>query len=429
MRQYLILAGAGSTILVTGVLLWYSRPLLPAIAIVALAVIALVVVLALVRLFLHVVNSSVRVLHVSEHGAVVASVGRVRVHAFTGPQVRVVESRDTDPAQLALPAPVVDAALPIAPAFSQIAHLIVPGHLFLGQAASGPIWGDIADLLSTVGAGRPNTGKSTLLRCVCAQVLRINGLPIVLDPHGSILDDLGASFQCAETTQEIDQCSTWVLDTLKNRLAIRKRQPVFQPLLFLVDELPVISVMSKTALDAIKWVVLEGRKVAMYAFIMGQGVPADLLGGALVRDAMSSRYVFLTTPLQARMAGIENEAAKRMLAQLEGAGPGKAILSTWRRGKPEIVAIPHTTTEDIRLLVSGARKPVDLGSYREGAGEVSGSQTEGLSPDVLKQALRMVGKRVKNGESPDEIRRTLGVDGGRAHQEINAALQFVEEAE
>jgi hypothetical protein len=243
-------------------------------------------------------------------------------------------------------------ALPIAPAFRSLISQIRPGHLFLAQGAAAPIWGDITDLLSTLDVGRPGTGKSTLLRMVCGQVMIIGGKPIIMDPHGSVLDDLGSEFECAESPHDIAQYSHLLDSQLTERLARRRAgQDNFQPLLLLVDEMPIISEMSPVALPAIRRVVLEGRKVGMYALVSGQGVPSSILGGTLVRDAMSSRYVFCTSPQQARMAGIENETAKQMMAILETAPPGKAVLATANR-RPEIVAIPDTTTDDIRYLVN-----------------------------------------------------------------------------
>lgn len=244
--------------------------------------------------------------------------------------------------------------LPTAPAFSSLVSQIRPGHLFLAQGARSPIWGDITDLLSTLDVGRPGTGKSTLLRMVCGQVLIIGGRPIIMDPHGSILDDLGSEFECAESPGDISQYAHMLDTHLTQRLHDRRYGQVdFKPMLLLADEMPIISEMAPDALPAIRRVVLEGRKVGMYALMTGQGVPADILGGTLVRDAMSSRYVFNTTPAQAKMAGIEIEIAKSMMGILEDAGDarkGKCVLATANR-KPEIVAIPDTSVGDIRSLL------------------------------------------------------------------------------
>jgi hypothetical protein len=275
-----------------------------------------------------------------------------------------------------LPAP-----LPVAPPFSSIVSQIHPGHLFLGQATNGPIWGDITDLLSTLDVGRPGTGKSTLLRNVCGHVLLIGGKPIIFDPHGSILDDLGSSFECAESPRDIIDYSRSLDSYLTKRLQARRAgRTQFKPVLLLVDEMPIIASMAMEALPAIRRIVLEGRKVGMFALISGQGVPASILGGTLVRDAMASRYVFCTSPAQARMAGLENEIAKSMMAILEEAGPGKAVLATSNR-KPEIVAIADTTTDDIRLLLS---RNVS-GNFRnqEEIRNISGDFRSDVKPDEM----------------------------------------------
>lgn len=257
---------------------------------------------------------------------------------------------ESDPIPLALPSPLM---LPTAPAFRQIAHLIQPGRLILGYSVAGPIYGDVTDLLSTAIVGRPGTGKTTMLRLVCAQILQVGGLPLLLDPHGSIIDELGDFIDCAESGSEIDELTEWVSAELDERLAVRRQGlPLRQPLLLLADEWPVISQLSPDALQPVRRLILEGRKVGMYALICGQGLPASLLGGTLVRDALASRYVFNTTAQQARLAGLDNDTAKTMLAQLDNAGPGKCILASSRR-RPELVAIPSIETQDLRLLVSG----------------------------------------------------------------------------
>jgi hypothetical protein len=260
---------------------------------------------------------------------------------------RVLEA---DPV-LSLPAPAH--VLPYAPPFNQIAHHIAPGRLILGYNMQGPIYGDVTDLLSTAIVGRPGTGKTTMLRLVCAQILQVGGLPLLLDPHGSIIDELGDFIDCAESSQEITELTEWVSEELDERLAARREGLALrQPLLLLADEWPIISQLSPDALQPVRRLVLEGRKVGMYALICGQGLPAQLLGGTLVRDALASRYVFNTTAQQARLAGLDNDTAKTLLTQLEDAGPGKAILASSRR-RPELVAIPSIETSDLRLIVSG----------------------------------------------------------------------------
>lgn len=272
------------------------------------------------------------------------------------PNVTTYSPRTVSPA-LSPPTSVIDAApalppLPSAPPFAAIAHQISPGHLVLGYGSAGRIGGDISDLLSTAIAGRPGTGKTTLLRFVCAQVLRIGGQPVLFDPHGSIADELSGLLECAEDASDMERLAEQLESQLEARLSARRAgQPPAVPLLLLADEWPIISQLAPEAVRVAGRIVLEGRKVGVYALISGQGLPSEQLGGSLVRDALSSRYVFQTTPAQARMAGLDNETAKRLLLTLEAAGPGYAILASARR-KPEVVAIPDTSPDDLRAFLA-----------------------------------------------------------------------------
>jgi len=322
--------------------------------------------------------------------------------------------------------------LPVAPPFSQIAEQVGPGHLFLGQGSAGPVWGDITSLLSTVIAGRPGTGKSTNLRSVCGQLLIIGGQPVLFDPHGSILDQLGSSFDCAESPREIAEYAH-ILDThLEKRLRDRRAgKRDFKPLLLLADEMPNVHETSPDALPVIKRIISEGRKVAMFALIAGVGVPASLFGGTFIRDSMASRYVFNTSPQQARLAGLENETAKTMMAVLEHAGPGKAVLATSNRS-PEIVAIPYTSTNDIKRLVASTSSstqssaPADNISGRtvEANGEAGGSQTDRITSVSSIDVLREIGKRLQNGEDAAEIVKSFGLPYGRATQQLRATVDM-----
>ncbi len=246
--------------------------------------------------------------------------------------------------------------------FSTIIENVSMRSLCLGCGVEGAIYGSIDDLLSTAIVGRPGTGKTTLLRFVLAQVLKVGGMPVLLDPHGNIADELGDVLSCSETPREIEATARWLEQELDKRLVLRRQgQAMGNPILLLADEWPIIAASSSIAVNVMQRIVLEGRKVGMYALISGQGLPAAILNGTLVRDALSSRYVFHTTPQQARLAGLDNDTAKELLSALDTAGAGKAILASARL-KPEIVAIPDTTTADIRSCIVDSSVNVPSGS-------------------------------------------------------------------
>lgn len=242
-------------------------------------------------------------------------------------------------------------ALPSAPAYPYLLREIRAGHLILGYNLAGAIAGDLVDLLSTAIVGRPGTGKTTALRFVCAQVVRVGGRVRLIDPHGAIADEVSGLLDCAEDAQAMMQLAEQLECELAQRLLLRKAGEDVGPTdMTIADEWPVTSQLAPELIRVVGRIILEGRKVNMYALISGQGLPSDQLGGSLVRDALSSRYIFNTTALQARMAGLDNETAKTLLAQLDTAGPGYAILASARR-RPEIVAVPDTNVEDLRVAL------------------------------------------------------------------------------
>lgn len=283
----------------------------------------------------------------------------------------VAASAATQPQQL-------PAGLPTAPSLSQLLNsgfYASSDRMLLGYNHSGPIYGSVEDLLSTAVAGRPGQGKSSLLRLVAAQMLMIGGLTVTLDPHGSISEDVpGVSVYTASTAAELNQVASWMLTELEKRLAAYRRgQRQFRPLMALNDEFPVISLSSKDAVAAISRIVLEGRKVKMFSLISGQGLPASQFGGSLVRDALSSRYIFQTTTRQGQMAGLDKDAQK-LLDLLE---VGRCVLDG--PVKPQIVAIPNATPDDLLWLVNSRQGATTVNSNereRESEGEAQGSAGE-----------------------------------------------------
>ncbi len=271
---------------------------------------------------------------------------RIEVKAPTPSAAPALLSTDASPA---LEAPAVP-ALPHAPTFAQ---LVLEGfhartdRMLLGFGVDGPIYGGIDNLLSTAIAGRPGQGKSTTLRMVYAQCLQIGADVMLLDPHGSIAGDVqsGPSQLVASTGAELDDAAAWLSGELERRLSTyRAGERSFRPLLVMADEMPVIALSSKAAVQALGRVVLEARKVGGYALISGQGLPASNFGGRLVRDALSSRIIHKTTAAEGLRAGLDKTAAQ----MLEHLRPGYAILDG--PTIPQIVAIPLTTADDLSKL-------------------------------------------------------------------------------
>jgi hypothetical protein len=381
-------------------------------------------------------------------GAMQTAVERARVsgqapHTLTY-SPRIAGDRAAQPAPLLLEDSQSAPGLPTAPSFSQI---LASGwrpssqQMLLGYGQSGPIHGGIESLLSTAIAGRPGQGKTTALRFIYAQTIMAGGQVVILDPHGSIADAVGESgaLWTASTAGELDDGGAWLHDELERRgAAYRAGERTFSPLLLLADEFPIISLQSKTAVDAASRVILEARKWGGFALISGQGLPADRFKGSLVRDALSSRYIFKTTAAQGRMAGLDKSAAQ-LLDQLD---PGRCVLDG--PVEAQIVAIPNTTALDLTTLArTGASTPGERGAMasamtsglvsHEGSGKPLGSPWES-NRDLLSspsqsasqatpEEARIISLFRAGQDVPAIVKEVYQVSAGRAYQQHSADVQ------
>lgn len=289
-------------------------------------------------------------------------------------------------------------------------------RVILGYGVNGPVYAPLSGLLSTAVAGRPGQGKSTLLRLVAYQTIAAGGAVYLLDPHGSIADDVkDAPVKAnAGTARELADVSGVLLEELDKRLhRYRAGRRDFSPILALVDELPAVALASKPAMNAAGRLVLEGRKVGMYCFVSGQGLPAQQFGGRLVRDALSSRYIFKTSADEARRCGLPTEAARQVL----DLRPGVAIVDAGVLSAPEVLAIPNCTGADFAHLETG-------GSGQSNDADVVSAHLEtGGSGDARVAEVR---EMVRNGMPQNEIIKALwGATGGRAYQAAAEELRAI----
>jgi hypothetical protein len=279
-------------------------------------------------------------------------------------QIRIVQARYQVPHHYApkfaapVDVPQLEAAPPALPSAPPFADMLHTGwrptfdRMLLGHSVDGPVYGGIDDLLSTAIAGRPGTGKSTAQRFIMAQAYAAGAQIAVIDPHGSLIDlapkdmiDLRA-----EDGVEFVRVAAELEEEITDRLAGWKTgQRTFEPYVVMVDELPVLAADYPDVIRTLRRIILEARKVRMYALISGQGLPAEYFGNSVVRDGLSTRFIFWCTAAQARMAGLDTRQAGDLLAALQHDPKGKAILAR-SSADPLIVAIPNTTGNDLATL-------------------------------------------------------------------------------
>jgi hypothetical protein len=250
--------------------------------------------------------------------------------------------------------------IPHAPTFSEMQHLITDEkNLVLGYASKEPVYGTLEDhLLSMLTTGRPKTGKSVSLLYYSAMFLKVEVLPIILDPQGSLYK-LAGILPYYDSMRDIHAFIPTMYRELQEREDLWRNGNQLKPysVVVVVDEIPMIAQWEEmntrkgepTILDLIGKIVLESRKMHAYVQVAGQGFPATIMK-TLTRDNMSSRLVFPVSESHAKMAGLDSRYAKELLPILD-----VSILK-----EPFLIDIPFTTVNDLIPLLRDNKMYQDL---------------------------------------------------------------------
>ena len=315
------------------------------------------------------------------------------------PPPALASRREVTPA---LPAPITTTPLlPIAGTWSELRTTFTPtaDRLLLGVSLDGPVYGRLTDLLSILIVGRPGTGKTTLLRLLAEQAIMAGATVVAWDLHNDMRLD-GVELCTDEATIGASAAA------IMAELDARRRNGRGQPVVVMVDELPLLARAVPEASTAMRRILLEGRKFAVYGLIAGQGASADLFdGGRLVRDATASRFVFRTSTAEARRAGLERTEA----ITTNTLPTGVCVLDGACVQRPTVVSIPRL---DAPRLLPGSTSGTLPGS---------GSSTEVLpgSGSSMSEAVKLV----RSGHTPTAaLRVVFGVNGGRRYADLRAEL-------
>ena len=317
-------------------------------------------------------------------------------------------------AAITAPAPITTPPLlPVAGTWSEVRQSFQPtaDRLLLGVSLDGPVYAPLAGLLSVLIVGRPGSGKTTLLRLLAEQAIMAGARCVCWDLHNDMRLD-GVELCTDEATIGASAAAVMA------EIDARRRNGRGQPVVVMVDELPLLSRAVPEAGSAMRRIVLEGRKYAIYGLIAGQGAPADLFdGGRLVRDATASRFVFRSSTAEARRAGLE-----RVESLTTSTLPvGVCVLDGSVVERPTVVSIPRLDGTPLAIM---APRPT-TGSYTTsgalpGSGSTTGSgsgSTTGSSP--MTEAVKLV----RSGQTMTAALRTVyGVDGGRRFTELRTEL-------
>jgi hypothetical protein len=265
-------------------------------------------------------------------------------------------------------------AIPTAPAFREMCHLISRDRLILCYTAEGPAYGTVDDLLSMAVTGKPGRGKTTALMYYVTILLSIGAEVVIWDPHGAMgelallngcrLAGLPATARVTylDRKEEIIGSIPALQADLAERDTLSRppQRTVKHPRLLLADELPVLADYDEelaraykrreeeapSLIKVIRRYVLEARKWRCFFIGSGQSMDAEILP-TRVTESLNSRIVFFSSDRRARMAGLENEAVKKYLPLIRRAGSGIMIFDCARWDEPVLGAIPLITVEEM----------------------------------------------------------------------------------
>ncbi len=445
---------------VSGLAVWRVWPYVPILGMAILASVAIIFlagasagVILLVRLFYH-----ADVIQVDQHGAYIR-----RFKTVTAlPPLEAIPQKTSA-------TKIVEAA-PLIPSVSQLLEqgLIGKGQLLLGFYSDGtPRYGAWSDIRTFAVGGKSRSGKTVtmfflILQAVLARVSSIT----VCDPHytkptglANMLRPLGDFVTLVGTKDAILSA----VDDFSAELERRIAGASGEPRLLVIDEWTRIA-RHKDMLKLIQWTVMaagqEGAGYDMYIMLGGQLWQASASGGNKLKDSLHAAFAHRLDTRQSReiipaqyakkTPGLETghcflydtdgrtEQLVMPLGVVADAVKVRQIITASL--VPQVTAPPYNqrqigapgrpsasqvTDERKVLYMPEARREVAA----EAAQEVSGSDTDNLTEDMIRAALRQVGKRIRSGESTNEIRKQLGVTGGRALQDINAALHALDQGE
>lgn len=260
----------------------------------------------------------------------------------------------------------LQAPLPTAPRFSEIENQITENHVLICYNENGPVWGTVDDLLSSNIVGKPGRGKTVLLFFFTAQFLKIGAQVIAFDPHGSMIeiaDYISYEHEYTAMEQAVPKVEAMVnarLQAFKQWQRTKVMPAVLKrPVLFMVDELPAISLWEKenkpehSILALIQRIILESRKTRMYVMLSGQAISHKILSTD-ARDNLSSHFVFESTRGHASMAGLEKEEIDQLLPRLKGRdiSMGRCVVSLARESDAFIGAISATSSDDLARIAN-----------------------------------------------------------------------------
>jgi len=330
---------------------------------------------------------------------------------------------------------------------------MILGYLEAGQVNRGP-W---PRTFAVAGKGR--SGKTRRVVFMVIQALMGGAHITICDPHHTKhdsltkeLDPLALWIHFAGSDKEIISASEEFLDEMESRVRTNSEE-MPQPRLIIYDEWSRLMTRieqedTEKLIEVVTATSQEYAGYGGYACVIGQSWIAEECGGTKIRRALHAVFVhridvdyakFLIKPAKWYKQTEQLETGHCLYQDLDGKIQ-KLIMPYVEDGAAVKVAellrqvAPPAETERIaeHASASTSNQPVERENViyltevaREARREVDSEAR--VTDETFVSVLREIGKKLRAGETPNDIRKSLGITGGRAMQEVNSALDFLQE--
>jgi|SRR5579872_184014 len=339
---------------------------------------------------------------------------------------------------------------------------MILGYLEAGQVNRGP-W---PRTFAVAGKGR--SGKTRRVVFMVIQALMSGAHITVCDPHHTKQDSITRELEplapwihFAGTDEEIISAADGFLNEMERRVSTPSD---VTPRLIIFDEWSRL--MTRIDPDdtekLIEVVTATSQEYAGYggfACVIGQTWVAEECGGTKIRRALHAVFVhridtdyakYLIKPARWHKQTEQLDTGHCLYQDLDGKiqklimpyvedGAAVKVAELLRQVNPprehERIASASQTEDnqqiELKFLGPGG-KPVEA-SYTPIELPIASyalpQEETRVSDEQFVSVLREIGKKLKAGDTPNDIRRSLGITGGRSMQEVNAALNFLQETE
>lgn len=308
--------------------------------------------------------------------------------------------------------------------------------------------------------GKGRSGKTRRVVFMLIQAIMGGAHITICDPHYNKVDSLTRELEplspwlnFAGTDEEIVSAANDFLVEMEGRVNTPMVEDhIYQPRLIVFDEWSrLMTRIDEESTEKLKEVVTatsqEYAGFNGYACIIGQSWIAEECGGTKIRRALHSVFVhridtdyakFLIKPrkwyshseqlatghcfyqdLEGKiekliMPIVQDKAAHRVAEMLKQIAPSREPEFLPEHASASTSTSPVELKNTIYLPETIMEVPVE-------------ATTEAVTDEQFVSVLREIGKKLRAGDQPNDIRKSLGITGGRAMQEVNAALNFLQE--